>query len=197
MRNVLLRESSSLGESVRVVLQLFVWLLNVHVALRFVDLVFVLFVAVWLHKLLVQNAACICVMLLEVFVVDDLLLFELEVQNGAHVACLLFQNCNLEVLRVDELVVVEVDVRPFGHLVGDHLRQLLQTGFIRSVFLDFLQLQHLHQFLLQKFKFAPQQVRSYCCSVDDWHEDLFIVFLVEQIAIPLGVCFVEVYVLGT
>lgn len=155
MRNVLLRESSSLRESVRVVIQLFVRLLNVHVALRFVDLVFLLFVVFWLHKLLVQNTACICVILLVVFVVDDLLLFELEVENGPDLACLLFQDCNLEVLRVDELVVVEVNIRSFGHLVGYHLRQLLQTGFIRSVFLDFLQLQHIHQFLFQKFKFAP------------------------------------------
>ena len=155
MRNVLLRESSSLRKSVRVVLQLFVRLLNVHVALRFVDLVFLLFVVFWLHKLLVQNTACICVILLVVFVVDDLLLFELEVENGPDLACLLFLDCNLEVIRVDELVVVEVNVRSFGHLVSYHLRQLLQTGFIRSVFLDFLQLQHIHQFLFQKFKFAP------------------------------------------
>ena len=155
MRNVLLRESSSLRKSVRVVLQLFVRLLNVHVALRFVDLVFLLFVVFWLHKLLVQNTACICVILLVVFVVDDLLHFELEFENGPDLACLLFQDCNLEVIRVDELVVVEVNVRSFGHLVSYHLRQLLQTGFIRSVFLDFLQLQHIHQFLFQKFKFAP------------------------------------------
>ena len=155
MRNVLLRESSSLRKSVRVVLRLFVRLLNVHVALRFVDLVFLLFVVFWLHKLLVQNTACICVILLVVFVVDDLLHFELEFENGPDLACLLFQDCNLEVIRVDELVVVEVNVRSFGHLVSYHLRQLLQTGFIRSVFLDFLQLQHIHQFLFQKFKFAP------------------------------------------